>query len=173
MAIEPEKVKERQRADEDRFNRLLPLVQDPLVIILKGHLLIEEQLFLMLRGGLADPSSVTSLRLSFLQKLGLAKGTAGQFFADDVYTAVRRLNSIRNKLAHEAEPQNVELLIDQYLGWCGRTARFEKITGLGSRILQLRMVVGICWGYLTGVNDALSVVYDLMPRPQSVRSQSE
>ncbi len=73
-------------AFQERYMRILPPTTDLTLLVLKGHLLIEEQLNLFLETELKHYSILKDARLTFLQKLKivqsmcwLKKGT-GNFF---------------------------------------------------------------------------------------------
>lgn len=162
--MDSEQVKEDFARESRRFARLVLPGQDPLVVFLKGHLLIEEQLALLVAAGIADPEPLEFARFTFSQKLHLAKGVAGKFFANDVYEAIRQLNSIRNKLAHQAEPTDIQQLVGAFLRWCDEQPRF-RLQGIASTTSALHCALSTCWAYLTGVRDALRVVREHMPLP--------
>lgn len=98
--------------------------QDGIVIVLKGHLLIEE----MLRGKLAErlpnPQYITRANLGFYQLLYMVRAA---FHADelkqssieglDVWAAVETWNTLRNRLAHRLDHPDVQLLLKRIIVW--------------------------------------------------------
>jgi hypothetical protein len=79
------------------------------MILLKAHLLIEEQLQLFLDCSVRDASLLTRARFSFAQKLVLAEALHAKpdcFGYGWVWEAVRRLNTLRNQMAHNLEPED-------------------------------------------------------------------
>ena len=67
----------------ERFDKLMPPDANDLHNILRGHLLIEEQLLLTLKTGFPRPELIDKATLSFACKLYLARAVAGPYFDDD------------------------------------------------------------------------------------------
>jgi hypothetical protein len=72
--------------------------RDPVLVILKCHLLFEEQLERLIVAFLAKPSKFADLRLRFEQKLILAEALCAE--VGTYRPAIAKLNTLRNKLAH-------------------------------------------------------------------------
>jgi hypothetical protein len=121
-------------------------------------------LALIIAAGIADAAPLDHARLSFAQQLHLAKAVAGRFFPTDVYEAIRRVNTIRNKLAHQVEPSSLDDLIEGCLAWCAEQPRFHRAIA-ASTTGELHRVLRASWATLTGVRDAVRVVREHMPRP--------
>ena len=76
----------------NRIKRLLPRSHDPTVVLLKGHLLVEEQLFACIASHCRDATKLEDARLTFAQKLRLAQALCG----------IQSLAACRNSaIAHE------------------------------------------------------------------------
>jgi hypothetical protein len=99
---------EQFQKDSERFTRLVTFSPDPLVLILKGHLLIEEQLNKFLVTGTSKPETLIDARLSFHQTLRIAQAIGGALFSDELVLLIEKLNALRNRLAHMAEPQGID-----------------------------------------------------------------
>ena len=103
--------------DEDRYHRyqrLMPKGLDLTLIILKGHLLIEEELDIFLQSMARAPQYLSQARLSFYQRLRLMQAVA--VWPDgNVGNFVVGVGSLRNRLAHHAEVANPEATVDQLL----------------------------------------------------------
>ena len=87
-----------------RFRRLMP-GNDLTLIILKGHLLVEEQMDKFIEASLGDAGEAFStLKLSFSRKLEFARQLhrPKEPFAS-VWNEVKELNDLRNKIAHNPE----------------------------------------------------------------------
>jgi len=89
-------------------NILVQIPDDELKLI-KGHLLIEEILYDLLRNRMSKPQVLDKARLSFAQLIVLVEGLyyEEEFEVSWLYRAAETLNKIRNKLAHNAEPENI------------------------------------------------------------------
>jgi hypothetical protein len=88
----------------ERFMRLMP-ANDLTLIILKGHLLVEEQMDKFIEASLGDAGQAFStLKLSFIRKLEFARQLhrPKEPFAS-VWNEVKELNDLGNKIAHNPE----------------------------------------------------------------------
>lgn len=101
-----------QPLDAERFKRLMPRSSDLTLIVLKGHLIMEEQLQWIIEDTLRQPEILQDARLEAQQKIVLAQA----FFAGGpdelMWKNISRLNSLRNKFAHTLEPDGLEQSID-------------------------------------------------------------
>jgi hypothetical protein len=86
-------------------------VEDGTLIVLKGHLVLEELLRAKLERGLKDPTQLRKSNLSFYQVLCLARGLFGDICAPgdsenprSVWDIVEAWNTLRNRLAHRIAP---------------------------------------------------------------------
>src|SRR5437660_7092438 len=94
----------RQREDSyDRYRRLMPRTQDLTLIVLKGHLLIEEQFDFFLEELSRQPKFLEQTRLTFMQKFRLTQALAGLGSRNELSIFVESINKLRNKMAHRAE----------------------------------------------------------------------
>ncbi|NQU23402.1 MAG: hypothetical protein HQ567_19145 [Candidatus Nealsonbacteria bacterium] len=99
----------------ERFTRLLPSSGDLTLILLKGHLLIEEQLLAILEGFAQTPSCLKKAKLSFSQKLWMVRALTPAVLNDRFFPFAKRLNALRNALAHNAELEELEDRVDELL----------------------------------------------------------
>jgi hypothetical protein len=91
----------------DRFRKLIPFDDIPL-IILKGHLLIEEQLNTLVENLARDPKSIRKARLRFGQLARVAQGLTYEKNTTWLWSAIDELNTLRNRLAHRTEPGDIK-----------------------------------------------------------------
>ena len=99
----------KQQEDEwKRYESLLPKSADIELIILKGHLIIEDMLKALIISFCNYPAHINSARLSFSQAYHVAR--ALQKFPEDkfLWQAIALLNKLRNMLAHKLEPCDLE-----------------------------------------------------------------
>jgi hypothetical protein len=96
-----------------RIKQLLPKSRDPVLVVLKCHLLIEEQLERLIESRLRDDRALPDLRLRFEQKLKLASALFGR--ALSYQEPVKKLNAIRNKLAHNLDGYDISSLLNEVL----------------------------------------------------------
>jgi hypothetical protein len=109
-----------------RFRRVMPRSKDPTLVVLKGHLLVEEQLQGIIEDQLNSTSMLKDARLTFYQKLKLAQCIIGKKFSEktnfenreyDFGKAAEKLGELRNKLAHNIEVPKMNLLIDNFCSY--------------------------------------------------------
>jgi hypothetical protein len=138
----------------ERFFRLLPDIDDTTLVVLKGHLLIEEHLNDILYDACALPQYVDKTRLTFYQKIMLTRGLIGQNIqgneTEDPWKSLEVLNSLRNQLAHKLEPSDLDDQIDRFI-----FARFEgrtmvAFTNTMERVIGLKRELCFLAGYLEG-----------------------
>jgi hypothetical protein len=80
----------------DRFSRLMSRLQDMTLLVLKGHLLIEEQLEYFLEQATRAPGQLVDARLSYAQKLQLVRALSGM--SGEMFDFAKAINGIRNSL---------------------------------------------------------------------------
>ncbi|OQK44819.1 hypothetical protein CRN46_15635 [Vibrio vulnificus] len=104
--------------ETSRFVALMPLGQDQVLTVLKGHLLIEELLTELLKIKLEKYDNPLGIKVGsntmFAQKLNLYWAIAQKDIEFDVWVALKELNSIRNKMAHTIEPQGIDEKIELF-----------------------------------------------------------
>ncbi len=82
---------------------------DPTYIVLKAHLLAEEMLRTFLQKQASHPDTLREAELEFYQLLVLCQAFHRHIGPDWWgWRALRKLNSIRNSLAHNLEPKDVK-----------------------------------------------------------------
>jgi hypothetical protein len=94
-------------ADIERYSKHLPKTSDPTLLVLKGHLLIEELLNKLIDQHLTKPSALTDARLETHQRICLAEALFHDRAHAWVWSALKKLNTIRNQLAHNLEPSGL------------------------------------------------------------------
>ncbi|MGA8025550.1 MAG: hypothetical protein WB992_00265 [Bryobacteraceae bacterium] len=137
-------------SEYDRFRRLLPPVVNLELVVLKGHLLIEEQLQRFLRDVSRHPKSLDDARLNFMQTAHLVRALGGLPYTDhSLWTLVVDLNKLRNRLAHRLEPGDVAAAVDCILRnyW---QDEFEKPTSPRQRSTRLRQTLALNIAMLSG-----------------------
>lgn len=135
----------------DRFASLLPVIEDTTLIVLKGHLLIEEMLNDILYNSSALPKYIDEAKLSFYQKVMIArsfdpKGDA----SNELWRSLEVLNSLRNQLAHHLEPKDIEDRIDKFIFARFNGKKLKTFKSNKERIEGLRKELFILSGYIIG-----------------------
>lgn len=78
------------------------------LIVLKGHLLIEELLYVIVKASVKHPESVENARLRFSQLAYLARAIAYEDSLRAVWDAIFAINTLRNMFAHDLETKRME-----------------------------------------------------------------
>ncbi|MBB1520376.1 hypothetical protein [Aquipseudomonas guryensis] len=82
--------------------------QDETLIILKGQLLVEDLLREFCQSRVNDPAQLVKAKLNFEQTSCLSRSLLKFPGKDWVWGSAGQLNSLRNSLAHQLEPKNIE-----------------------------------------------------------------
>ena len=96
---------------------LLPAGGDKTLIILKGHLLIEELLTELLQEKLKTENPLeikVDQNTNFALKLNLCWALIQQDIKLEIWPFIKELNSIRNKMAHAVVPKGIEEKINTF-----------------------------------------------------------
>jgi hypothetical protein len=98
-----------------RFDSILDDAEGDLTLtVLKGHLLIEEQLRALLIAASKSPAAIDEANLRFSQMLSLVKALYNDDSLTRIWNAIKALNSLRNQLAHRLEPRDVERRVTEF-----------------------------------------------------------
>lgn len=89
----------------DHFRNLLDRLErdDVALIVLKGHLVIEERITAAIGKFVWHPEFLERARLNFSQKMQLARAISMDQSANSVWDLIDKLNAVRNKLAHSLD----------------------------------------------------------------------
>ena len=88
-----------------KFYKHIPRTKDQSLVILKLHLLVEEQIRTYVDGRL--PHKEKLAKISCHQAICLAEALSTENINPAIWEAARKLNSLRNKIAHHLEPENI------------------------------------------------------------------
>lgn len=100
---------------QDWFNAHLKGAKDPILCILKGHLLIEEQLFELIKLKSIKPDALKDSKLTFYQKLCIVEALYRTSKTKWYYNATKKLNKLRNDLSHALEPKGFDKRLRSFL----------------------------------------------------------
>jgi hypothetical protein len=98
---------------EARLKRHMPRSRDLTLIVLKGHLLLEESIDHLLAALLRNSAALHPARLSVFARLCLVRALLP--LSEEMMKAAEGLNTLRNKLAHHLEHPQVERLTNDFL----------------------------------------------------------
>lgn len=102
------------RLDVDASGALW-VTEDPLLIVLKGHLIIEAALVDICARLLKNPSALEKDNIRFSTRLNLVCAMLDpDYLPESIILALRDLNQLRNSLAHNLEPPEFEQKLAQF-----------------------------------------------------------
>lgn len=126
------------------------------VIILKGHLLVEEHLNRIIDVGLPHPEKLEKERFRYVQLLQIVRSVAP---ADHpMFDLIVHLNSLRNHLAHslagEKRRRKVEEFLRKFLELHPPAASVS-IVESGIEANAVACAIGYCLGFLAALEETL------------------
>ncbi|MFQ5658705.1 MAG: hypothetical protein ACE5G5_14275 [Candidatus Methylomirabilales bacterium] len=134
----------------EEIRRHLDKTDDPILVILRAHLLIEERLRDILARVCRSPDELQMARLSFHQALYLCRAVIGRQ-DDPAWDFVSRLNEVRNRIAHDLDPGD----FDELLGSVITKLRRDYADRLGTPLDRFRMAVHYACGYFDSLRGSV------------------
>jgi hypothetical protein len=122
MTAEP--VSHREIEAFRRFVTMLPHGQDPVLVVLKGHLLIEEQLRQIVDEHVKRPKALMKAQFSCSHVICLAEAFCDDRAASWLWESLRNLNSLRNDIAHKIEPKKFQERLARIVSSVGENSVF-------------------------------------------------
>jgi len=96
----------------ERFFKFYKPDDDPLRIILIGHLLIEEMLDAHIKESVKSQKPFEKLlkdkSFTFFHKLHIAHALTGEQYFEPIWKSIRKLMELRNKISHNVEYSGYE-----------------------------------------------------------------
>lgn len=160
---------ERFRLQCERFDRLVSPYAGPVEFLLKSHLLIEEQLHDFLRTGLAYPDALADARLTFAQTLKLVHALTGELFPIELIQFIQKLNTLRNRVAHQAEPEGVDLqLIELDASVPSFCTSAPEILALPQGLPRLHGAIRFVFAFIAGLHRGYEIMreHEFSPPPR-------
>ena len=117
------------RVSRERLNKHLPDEYDLTLTLLKGHLIVEEEINELLELIVPRPEHLSNARFGFIQRLRVLQTVCAAEALDRTVPAIKILNNARNALAHQLEPKEFDKLIQNFNNAALRAA--PNISGLG------------------------------------------
>jgi hypothetical protein len=97
--------------------------EDGTLIVLKGHLVLEELIRAKLEAAVQDPVALRKANLSFFKLLCLARAIYGEISdgavedPQNLWDVVEAWNALRNRLAHRIEPTDLNPVLSRIFFW--------------------------------------------------------
>jgi len=134
---------------QQRYKELLPRTRDLSLLVLKGHLCIEEQIDALLEASCDHPRDLQDARLTFHQKMCITRALGAWPKHGPFWPFVKGLTRLRNKLAHRLEQpslkQDVDAVLKTFWG-----EEYKEPTSDQNRATVLRNTIGFMGGFLAG-----------------------
>lgn len=143
-----------------RFQKHMPRTKDITMIILKGHLLVEQEMNDILDDNLTESKALLDARMTFSHRLAVIKSIYGSFNRSKFpYTQIKKLNALRNQLVHNIEPKDLEKNIVAFVQEIEdreSKVKFSKMK-LENRLKRsIAYLCGLIYGYREGRKAAVS-----------------
>lgn len=155
-----------QDANWERYRNLLPDSEEVELIVLKGHLIIEEMLYRLATKLAHNPEHLDAARLTFKQLCCVVRSQLFLPLMDTGWDAIAVLNSLRNKLAHNLEPRDIDKHILELERLCKSDKRlpadYKPPDSAGGKAK-----VAIC--FIIGQLSVVSAVSEFIERHRKVR----
>jgi hypothetical protein len=134
----------------EHFIRLLERLEsdDDALIVLKGHLVLEERLTAAIEKFVFHPEFIDRARLTFADKIAIGRSMSLDQHESSIWDLIGKLNSLRNKLAHsldgEARAKATEALREAFK----REVTNPSSEELGNDRILLASAISMCLGFV-------------------------
>ena len=141
-----------------RYDEHMPDTDDLSLIVLKGHLLIEEMLIDIRDKLLPHAEYLDSVNISFNQLLHVIRSAIESKYDHKSWDLIIEFNRLRNKLIHNLEPPKLKILLTQLFNLYSQTQPSDEIHINKSGEVKLdttqrlRNVVVDCMQFLVSVS---------------------
>ena len=98
-----------------RVSRHLESIEDVTLLLLKSHLLVEQQINSALHKIFPGFASLDTGRLTYHQRIQVIRALDGSRKAEDALRFAERLNLVRNRLANQLEPVCLEDVVADFV----------------------------------------------------------
>jgi hypothetical protein len=115
--------------------------ESDVLVLLKGHLLIEELLRSYINRKFPNPKAFDHEQFTFAQCLTVCEAATAEATNSWVFEAARKLNRLRNDVAHNLEPQKLSNHLLDFVSWV--EAHESNPVGPPSERGQARMYMAI------------------------------
>lgn len=134
----------------EQIAHYLEKTDDPTLLILRTHLLVEERLRGVLTRICRSPDELRAARLSFYQVLYLCRAIVGRP-DEPAWDFVGRLNEVRNRMAHNLEPGDLDELLGSVLTKLGS----NYADGLGTPTERFLAGTSYACGYFDSIRGSI------------------
>ena len=139
------------REKTNRLAKVFGNVDRETLVVLKGHLLIEESLNSIIETFVHHAEKMQNAKLSFFQKVHIAKSMSLTEHESSAWILIEHINSLRNDFAHKLESEKraakIENLKKLYALEC-KDNEFTEDPTAEDNSLFIGDVVAFCLGFL-------------------------
>lgn len=132
------------------INQHLEKTDDPTLLILRAHLLVEGRLRDVLARICRSPDELRAARLSFHQVLCLCRAVVGRY-DEPAWDFVARLNEVRNRMAHHLDPGD----LDDLLGSVVEKLCPDYADKLPTPVARFRVAAAYACGYFDAIRGSV------------------
>src|SRR3954470_21534986 len=125
------------------ISRHLESIEDVTLLLLKSHLLVEQQINSALHKIFPGFASLDTGRLTYNQRIQVIRALDGTKKAEDALRFAERLNLVRNRLANQLEPIGIENAIADFV-----TEMATSVPTKCDEVLPLGLRMATCIGYI-------------------------
>jgi hypothetical protein len=162
-----------------KFIRYIGENDDLISTVLKGHLLIEEELELIINNFLPNAEAVNKAKFSFFNKTALAQAICWKWPDDEMWSLIFAINTLRNDLAHNLESNRRSIKFDEVLRQHAQMSENDpdyKNFIQKSKEYQLRLAFAHVLGFLDGfkqdVEKSCQFLHSVLRRKESLLNES-
>jgi len=145
----------------DTIKHHLDKTDDPTLLILRAHLLVEERLRDVLGRICQSPAELPAARLSFYQVLCLCRAVVGRH-DEPAWGFVGRLNEVRNRMAHNLDPGD----LDELLGSAVEKLGSGYADRLKTPIDRFRVAAFYACGYFDAIRGSIRLTQAYAPEDE-------
>ena len=139
----------------DRFQKHMEKIDDLALVVLKGHLILEEQIDRIVEKFVFHPEFLEKAELRLFQKVMLARSMSLDEHDNSMWDLLLTINSLRNELAHSLESdkrtRKCEKLRSQYFNIRARAASDDEVHSPDHLIAMF--AISMVLGFLTSFED--------------------
>ena len=124
--------------------------KDETLIILKGHLLLEDLMREYCASKMEDEKALKEAKLSYIQTMYLTKSLQKELPRDWLWTGLQKVNSLRNLLAHNLSPDDYERKRNEFIEFVKSNMDDAKIfNAFKSNYEQLAVAIFVIYSTLS------------------------
>ena len=136
-----------------RVSRHLESIEDVTLLLLKSHLLVEQQINSALHKIFPGFASLDVGRLTYHQRIQVIRALDGTRKTEDALRFAERLNLVRNRLASQLEPVGIEDVIAAFV-----TEMTVSVPMKCDEALPLGLRMAMCIGYICTMLHSFEIV---------------